>query len=209
MEEDLKELASSFHYTGIQEVVVGLPRNNGWWSLGQQAEKVLEWNKSFKRMAVPVKPGMNGLSTVEPRVPSMRSLETKTEGTVDKVAAVLILQGYLDRTGKQNDGDFSPGIKVPLPSSFVLLGIRVFSLFTSFSSRPLRAHLPRRWFLSRGERHSRASQPSSKRKESAGTDMPSPSWQRSFRAKGDVKRRGSNHHTMHPVDVLARSPGDR
>ncbi len=104
-EEDLKELAAIISRYKIQEVVVGLPRNMDG-SLGKQAERVLEWVESFQtRTDVPVTTWDERLSTVEAsRVLLEADLSRrKRKGTVDKLAAVLILQGYLDRIGKQSD----------------------------------------------------------------------------------------------------------
>jgi putative Holliday junction resolvase len=109
-EEDLKELGAILSQYKIQKVVVGLPRNMDG-SLGRQAEKVLEWVESFqKRTDVPVTTWDERLSTVEAsRVLLEADLSRrKRKGTVDKVAAVLILQGYLDRIGKQSDGSSFP-----------------------------------------------------------------------------------------------------
>lgn len=109
-EEDLKELATIISQYKIQEVVVGLPRNMDG-SLGTQAEKVLQWVESFrKRTNVPVTTWDERLSTVEAsRVLLEADLSRrKRKGAVDKVAAVLILQGYLDRIGKQSDGSSFP-----------------------------------------------------------------------------------------------------
>jgi len=109
-QEDLKELATILSQYKIQKVVVGLPRNMDG-SLGKQAEKVLEWVESFqKRTGVPVTTWDERLSTVEAsRILLEADLSRrKRKGTVDKVAAVLILQGYLDRIGKQSDGSSFP-----------------------------------------------------------------------------------------------------
>jgi len=109
-QEDLKELATILSQYKIQKVVVGLPRNMDG-SLGKQAEKVLEWVESFqKRTGVPVTTWDERLSTVEAsRILLEADLSRrKRRGTVDKVAAVLILQGYLDRIGKQSDGSSFP-----------------------------------------------------------------------------------------------------
>ena len=109
-QEDLKELATILSQYKIQKVVVGLPRNMDG-SLGKQAEKVLEWVESFqKRTGVPVTTWDERLSTVEAsRILLEADLSRrKRKGTVDKVAAVLILQGYLDRIGKQSDGPSFP-----------------------------------------------------------------------------------------------------
>jgi len=109
-QEDLKELATILSQYKIQKVVVGLPRNMDG-SLGKQAEKVLEWVESFQtRTGVPVTTWDERLSTVEAsRILLEADLSRrKRKGTVDKVAAVLILQGYLDRIGKQSDGSSFP-----------------------------------------------------------------------------------------------------
>lgn len=105
MEEDLKEISLMIAQFNINKIVVGLPINmNG--TIGAQAEAVFQWMKDAKeKIDIPMVSWDERLSTVE----ATRTLleadlsRKKRKGVIDKVAAVLILQGYLDQTGKQND----------------------------------------------------------------------------------------------------------
>jgi putative holliday junction resolvase len=105
MEEDLKELSLIIAQFNINNIVVGLPMNmNG--TIGPQAEAVFQWMKDAKeKIDLPMVSWDERLSTVE----ATRTLleadlsRKKRKGVIDKVAAVLILQGYLDQAGKQND----------------------------------------------------------------------------------------------------------
>lgn len=91
----LKELVESRE---VAKVVVGLPRNmNG--SMGPRAEKVLLFVQSLKKyLDLPVETWDERLSTVE----AERLLITadmsrgKRRKIIDKMAATIILQGYLD-----------------------------------------------------------------------------------------------------------------
>lgn len=108
-EEDLKELHIIISEFKIERIVVGLPKNlDG--TLGKQAETVLKWVESLKqRIPLPVETWDERLSTVE----ASRTLITadlsrkKRKGVIDKLAAVIILQGYLQQMGSQKD-EFNP-----------------------------------------------------------------------------------------------------
>ena len=84
---------------GAEKIVVGLPRNmNG--SLGGQAEAVLEFIKAVQERlpAIPVLPWDERLTTrAAERVLIEADLtRNKRKKKIDQVAAVFILQGYLD-----------------------------------------------------------------------------------------------------------------
>lgn len=109
-EEDLREILSLAIQMGVEQIVVGLPKNmNG--TLGKQAEKVLGWVELLRsRIGVPVTTWDERLSTVgATRVLLQADLSRKRrKEVVDKVAAVLILQGFLDQQRKmQNEMDAS------------------------------------------------------------------------------------------------------
>jgi putative Holliday junction resolvase len=109
MEEDFKEIAAIIHQFGIEEIVVGLPKNmNG--TLGKQAEFVLKWIEVLKdNIQVPVVTWDERLSTVgATRVLLEADLSRgKRKKVIDKLAAVLILQGYLDQRRRPNHGPLS------------------------------------------------------------------------------------------------------
>ena len=103
-DEDLKEIERLIEEFGIVEMVVGLPKNmNG--TLGMQAEKVFQWIKVVEeKIKIPVFTWDERLTTVgASRILLEADLSRKRrKEVVDKVAAVLILQGYLSQSGKGN-----------------------------------------------------------------------------------------------------------
>lgn len=104
-EDDLRELQTIISQFDVKRIVVGLPKNMDG-SLGRQAEFVLNWIDELKKMIpLPVEIWDERLSTVE----ASRTLITadltrkKRKGVIDKLAAVLILQGYLQQIGNRKD----------------------------------------------------------------------------------------------------------
>jgi putative Holliday junction resolvase len=99
-EDDLREIATIIGQFEINKIVVGLPRNmNG--TLGEQAENVLRWTEVLKdKTQLPVVTRDERLSTVgASRVLLEADLSRrKRKKVIDKLAAVLILQGYLDQS---------------------------------------------------------------------------------------------------------------
>ena len=99
MENDLKEITTIINQFEITKIVVGLPKNmNG--TLGKQAEIVLKWMEVLKdKIKVPMVTWDERLSTVgASRVLLEADLSRrKRKRVIDKLAAVLILQGYLDQ----------------------------------------------------------------------------------------------------------------
>ena len=104
MEKDFSEIAAIIHQFGIEKIVVGLPKNmNG--TLGKQAEFVLKWIEVLKdNVQVPVVTWDERLSTVGATKVLLEAdlSRKKRKKVVDKLAAVLILQGYLDQSRKPN-----------------------------------------------------------------------------------------------------------
>lgn len=104
MEEDFKEIATIIGQFEIEKIVVGLPKNmNG--TLGKQAEIVLKWIKILTdKIPVPVVTWDERLSTVGATKVLLEAdlSRRKRKKVIDKVAAVLILQGYLDQSGRTN-----------------------------------------------------------------------------------------------------------
>ena len=93
--EDIEKLVNEY---SVDEIVVGLPINmNG--TMGQQAEKVLNFIERLKdKIVIPVNTWDERLSTAAvTRVLIEGGVRRKDrKDVVDKVAAVYILQGYLD-----------------------------------------------------------------------------------------------------------------
>jgi putative Holliday junction resolvase len=109
MEDDLKEIATITREFEIERIVVGLPKNmNG--TLGKQAGIVLKWIEVLKdQIHVPVVTWDERLSTVGASKVLLEAdlSRRKRKRFIDKLAAVLILQGYLDqsrRTNRENHG---------------------------------------------------------------------------------------------------------
>jgi len=109
-EDDLEELAAIIHQFDVGQIVVGLPRNmNG--TLGEQAEKILKWIKTLeKTIQLPVATWDERLSTVAAtRILLEADLSRKKrKKSVDKLAAAIILQGYLDHTCDRKDDSHFP-----------------------------------------------------------------------------------------------------
>ena len=105
MEEDFKEIAAIIRQFEIEEIIVGLPKNMDG-TLGGQAEKVLKWMEVLKdKIKIPVATWDERLSTVGASKILLEAdlSRSKRKKVIDKVAAVLILQGYLDQGRRKND----------------------------------------------------------------------------------------------------------
>ena len=78
-------------------------------SLGKQAQMVFQWIKTLReKIDIPVVTWDERFSTIEAtRVLLEADLSRKKrKKAVDKLAAVLILQGYIGRSMNQNHGPF-------------------------------------------------------------------------------------------------------
>jgi putative Holliday junction resolvase len=109
-EEDFKEISAIIRQFEIEKIIVGLPKNMDG-TLGRQAEKVLKWIEALKyKVETPVATWDERLSTVgASRVLLEADLSRRKRKTViDKLAAVLILQGYLDQSRRKSDETISP-----------------------------------------------------------------------------------------------------
>lgn len=101
--KDVRAVAGLVRGQEVGEVVVGLPlRLDG--TVGPQAEKVLAFVEALRAaLRVPVQTWDERLTTVEAygilRERGVRARERKA--SVDRIAAVLILQGYLDARAAQ------------------------------------------------------------------------------------------------------------
>ena len=105
MEEDLKEISLILAQFNINKIVVGLPKNMDG-TLGKQAEMVFQWIKTVQeKINIPVETWDERLSTVEASKILLEAdlSRKKRKGVIDKLAAVIILQGYLNQSRKQND----------------------------------------------------------------------------------------------------------
>jgi putative pre-16S rRNA nuclease len=110
LEEDLREIATILHQFEIDKIVVGLPKNMDG-TLGRQAETILQCVKLLRdKMHVPVETWDERLSTVGASKVLLEAdlSRRKRKKVIDKLAAVLILQGYLDKSRRTEHGDLSP-----------------------------------------------------------------------------------------------------
>ena len=108
IEEDLREIAIIIHQFEIERIVVGLPKNMDG-TLGKQAEIVLEWIKVLKeKIHVSVETWDERLSTVGASKVLLEAdlSRRKRKKVIDKLAAVLILQGYLDNRSRTDHENF-------------------------------------------------------------------------------------------------------
>jgi putative holliday junction resolvase len=104
MEEDFKEITTIIRQFEIEKIVVGLPKKMDG-TLGTQAEIVFKWIKALiDKIHVPVVTWDERLSTVEASKVLLEAdiSRRKRKKVIDKLAAVLILQGYLDQSGRTN-----------------------------------------------------------------------------------------------------------
>jgi putative Holliday junction resolvase len=110
MEQDIKELNAIVAEFQIVKVVVGLPKNmNG--SLGKQAEMIFQWIKETRsRINLPMVTVDERLTTVEASKVLLEAdlSRKKRKGVIDKLAAVLILQGYLNQNWTRDDEPLLP-----------------------------------------------------------------------------------------------------
>jgi len=105
MEEDFKEIAQIIAQFKVDKIVIGLPKNMDG-TIGKQAEVVFQWVKAAKEKThLPLVTWDERLSTVEASKILLEAdlSRKKRKGVIDKLAAVLILQGYLNQSRKEND----------------------------------------------------------------------------------------------------------
>ena len=102
---DLREIRDIAGEYGVEEIVVGLPRNmNG--SLGPQAQMVLGFIRDLRGgLDIPILTWDERLSTVEATKILIKGdlSRKKRKQKVDMSAAVLILQSYLDSLARKGN----------------------------------------------------------------------------------------------------------
>lgn len=102
---DITQLLKMIEEQRAEKVVVGLPKNmNG--SLGQSAKMVLSLLEELKKSVdIPVIAWDERLSTVaaERTLLEADMSRKKRKQVIDKVAAIIILQGYLDNQTRMKD----------------------------------------------------------------------------------------------------------
>ncbi len=97
-DEDLARLAQLISQYEVDKIVIGLPKNmNG--TIGPRAEKVIAFQERLiEVLGLPVIAWDERLSTVAAQRTLLEAdlSRAKRKKVIDKVAAVYILQGYLD-----------------------------------------------------------------------------------------------------------------
>jgi len=98
LEDDLLRLVEIIDAYKVDEIVVGLPKNmNG--TIGPRAELTMEFTESLKaKVTAPIKLWDERLTTASAERTLIEAdvSRKKRKLVVDKMAAMLILQGYLD-----------------------------------------------------------------------------------------------------------------
>jgi putative Holliday junction resolvase len=98
-QNDLEHLAKLCSEFGVEKIVLGFPRNmNG--TVGPKGEEILEYGMIIQEcLALPVEYWDERLTTVAAQKVLLEAnvSRLKRRGVIDKLAAVNILQGYLDR----------------------------------------------------------------------------------------------------------------
>ncbi|MCJ7747524.1 MAG: Holliday junction resolvase RuvX, partial [Desulfobacterales bacterium] len=98
-DEDSKEIIKIIDQFDIGKIVVGLPKNMDG-TLGKQAEMVFQWIKTLKeKIHFPVVTWDERFSTIEASKVLLEAdlSRKKRKKVIDKLAAVLILQGYINK----------------------------------------------------------------------------------------------------------------
>jgi putative Holliday junction resolvase len=101
IEEDLEAIADLVRTCDVERIVVGLPINMTG-TLGGEAQKVLHFVEDMRRvLSVPIIPWDERLSTVQARRVLLEAglSRKKRKKIIDKTAATVILQTYLDAQG--------------------------------------------------------------------------------------------------------------
>jgi putative Holliday junction resolvase len=107
-DEDLNEIIKIIDQFDIGKIVVGLPKNMDG-TLGKQAEMVFQWIKTLKeKIHLPVVTWDERFSTIEASKVLLEAdlSRKKRKKVIDKLAAVLILQGYINKGRNQSNESF-------------------------------------------------------------------------------------------------------
>jgi putative Holliday junction resolvase len=105
-EEDLGRIRELARAEGAQRIVVGMPKNMDG-SLGPMAKEALKFMEALKALVmIPVDPWDERFSTVTAEKTLLMAdvSRRKRKKVIDKLAAVIILQGYLD--GMHREGNY-------------------------------------------------------------------------------------------------------
>ncbi|QIB26489.1 Holliday junction resolvase RuvX [Caloranaerobacter azorensis] len=103
IKSDLNELEEIINNYGVNEIVIGLPKNMNN-SLGPQSEKVIKFAERVKeRFKINIVFEDERLTTViaEKALINADVSRKKRKNVIDKLAAVFILQSYLDKIDRK------------------------------------------------------------------------------------------------------------
>lgn len=103
IEEDLDRIKAIVQKYGVEKIVIGLPRNMDG-SCGPQAQKALQFAELVAdRLKLPVENWDERLSTVSAQRLLIEAdvSRKKRRRVIDKMAAVIILQGYLNARARE------------------------------------------------------------------------------------------------------------
>jgi putative Holliday junction resolvase len=106
IKSDLNALDAVVQEYNVDRMVVGLPKNMDG-TLGTSAEKILKFLGNLKQFNIPVDTEDERLTTMmaEKMLIQGNVRRAKRKKVIDQVAAVLILQGYLDRKGREQQDE--------------------------------------------------------------------------------------------------------
>jgi len=111
MEDDLMEISLIItQFKEIDKIVVGLPKNMDG-TIGKQAEMIFSWIRAAQeKIPLPFLTWDERLSTVEVTKVLLEAdlSRKKRKKVIDKLAAALILQGYLNQSRKENGEPLLP-----------------------------------------------------------------------------------------------------
>ena len=111
MEDDLMEISLIItQFKEIDKIVVGLPKNMDG-TIGKQAEMIFNWIRAAQeKIPLPFLTWDERLSTVEVTKVLLEAdlSRKKRKKVIDKLAAALILQGYLNQSRKENGEPLLP-----------------------------------------------------------------------------------------------------
>lgn len=105
-ESDLEQVMNLVKEHEVQEIVIGMPRHMDG-RLGEGAEDVLLWTEALQeRLGLPVHHVDERLTTMQAERVLLQAdiSRKKRRQVIDKMAAVLILQGFLDSRNQSRQG---------------------------------------------------------------------------------------------------------
>ncbi|NMA03905.1 MAG: Holliday junction resolvase RuvX [Clostridiales bacterium] len=104
IKKDLQKLAEIINKYNVNKIVVGLPKNMDG-TIGHQGQKILEFNEKldekFNNIEIIQWDERLTTAAAERTLIEADVSRKKRKNVIDKMAAVYILQGYLDSISKQ------------------------------------------------------------------------------------------------------------